>query len=436
MSPRVAVAPPGPRLNPSRHRSRALVGVAALVSLAFPACAPRAADTGTKLDEQAPVVVTVSPLRPVTLRRTVPVIGTLHAYEDVLLAPKVDGQVVRVYRHEGDPVLPGDVLLEMDPITYELEVEVARRALEVELARLEVVELPAGEFDPDRVSVVAKARAALEEADRKLEVRKNLLSRGVGAKDEFDVAVAERKVAEAALRQTRTEVLAALATARRQKAALDTAEQRLRDTKLIAPTPVGWSAWAAVVGPAACPLRYSVAHRMVSEGEKVVSMTVTNAFRVVIDHVLKLRVAVPERYGPDVRVGLAVEVRVEAFPDRVFPGVVTRVNPTVDTQNRTFQVEVEVPNCDRKLKAGGFAKAEILTRTDAGVLTVPPAAVVTFAGVNKVFVAEGDRAKAVEVRLGQRDKDWVEVIGPVPPDARVITSGFSQLVDGSSIRIR
>jgi multidrug efflux pump subunit AcrA (membrane-fusion protein) len=380
--------------------------------------------------------VTVSPLQPVTLRRTVPVVGTLNAYEDVLLAPKVDGQVVRIHRREGDAVLPGDVLLEMDPTNYELDVEVARRGLEVELARLEVAELPTGSFDPDRVSAVAKAKAALEEADRKLELRKNLLARGVGAKDEYDVAAAERKVAEATLRQTRTEVLAALAGARRQKATLDTAEQKLRDTKLVAPTPLGWSAWAAVVGPAASPLRYSVAQRMVSEGEKVVSMMVTNAFRVVIDHVLKLRVAVPDRYSPDVRVGLAVEVRVEAFPDKVFPGVVTRVNPTVDTLNRTFQVEVEVPNCDRRLKAGGFAKAEILTRTDAGVLTVPPAAVVTFAGVNKVFVAEGEKAKAIEVRLGQRDRDWVEVIGRIPPDSPVITSGFSQLVDGSPIRVR
>ncbi|MDB5305875.1 MAG: mdtE, partial [Gemmataceae bacterium] len=109
-----------------------------------------------------------------------------------------------------------------------------------------------------------------------------------------------------------------------------------------------------------------------------------------------------------------------------------------DTLNRTFQVEVEVPNGDPRavLKPGTFGKAEIETRADAGVVAVPPGAVVAFAGVSKVFVVDGDRAKAIEVQLGQRDKDWVEVIGPVPPGARIITSGFSQLVDGSPIRIR
>jgi RND family efflux transporter MFP subunit len=129
-------------------------------------------------------------------------------------------------------------------------------------------------------------------------------------------------------------------------------------------------------------------------------------------------------------------VQVEAYPDRVFAGMVTRVNPTVDPQNRTFMAEIEVPNCARLLSAGGFAKAEILTRTDADILTVPPEAVVSFAGVTKVFVVEGSVAKAVEVELGTREKDWIEVRGALKPDAKVITSGQSQLVDGSPIRVR
>jgi RND family efflux transporter MFP subunit len=168
------------------------------------------------------------------------------------------------------------------------------------------------------------------------------------------------------------------------------------------------------------------------------SMPEKNAFRLVMDQILKLRVAVPEKHAPEVQVGQTVEIRVDAYPGRVFAGAVARVAPTVDPLNRTFLVEIELPNRNptARLKAGGFAKAEILTRTEAGVVTVPPGAVVTFAGVTKVFVADGDRAKAVEVRLGQREKDWVEVLGPVPPAARIITSGFSQLVDGSPIRVK
>jgi len=62
--------------------------------------------------------------------------------------------------------------------------------------------------------------------------------------------------------------------------------------------------------------------------------------------------------------------------------------------------------------------------------------VVTFAGVTKVYVVEGETVKAVEVEVGAREKDGVEIRGAVPVNARVVTSGQTQLVDGSPVRIR
>ena len=167
------------------------------------------------------------------------------------------------------------------------------------------------------------------------------------------------------------------------------------------------------------------------------AMPEKNVFRLVVCHTLKLRAAVPEQHAREVQTGQSVAVRVKASEHPV-RGVVARVAPTVDSLNRTFQVEIDVPNLDPRnpLKAGFFARGEIETRTDTDVRTVPPAAVVTFAGVTKVFVTDGDKAKSVDVRVGRRDRDWVEVAGALPPGAKVITSGLTQLVDGSTIRVR
>jgi multidrug efflux pump subunit AcrA (membrane-fusion protein) len=412
------------------------VAVVALVALA--GCSPKTATSAAKPAEAAAVPVTVAPVGSVSLKRTVQVVGTLDAFKDVTLAPKVDGRVVRVRKDRGDVVQPGEVLLELDSADYVLDVEVARRALEAELAKLDLKALPPGDIDLEQVTAVAQARAQLDLARRELDRTKTLDSRGIGARADLDAAQTKVTVGEATKRLAETEARATLAHARRLRATLDLAEQRLRDTVIRAPVPDEWGAWAAVVGPGLAPMQYTVANRMVWEGEMVRGMPEKNVFRLVIAHILKLRVEVPERYGPEVAGGQPVEVRVDAFADRVFAGVVTRVSPTVDTQNRTFQVEVEVPNGEGrfKLKPGGFARADIHTRTDAGVLTVPVESVVSFAGVNKIFVADGEKAKAIEVKLGQREKDWVEVIGPVPAGAKVVTSGFSQLVDGSIIRVR
>ena len=108
-----------------------------------------------------------------------------------------------------------------------------------------------------------------------------------------------------------------------------------------------------------------------------------------MDSVLKLQATVPERYIGQVRKGQKVQIHVEAYPERVFGGEVIWVNPTVDRISRTFLVEIQVPNADRPLKAGGFAKAEVLTRVDAQGWTVPAEAILSFAGSTKIMVARG-----------------------------------------------
>jgi len=386
------------------------------------------------------VPVTVAAVKVIRLPRTIPVVGTLHAFDDVQLAPKVDGRVSRILKDVGDSVVPGEVLLELDPTDYQLAVDQARPAFEGELRKLKLDELP--ETDAsfasrlEKVDAVAQALANLELARKELARHEFENSKGVGSGQVLDSARTKVKVAEAAVELARTDARVTLANARKLKAALDDAVEKLHETELRAPTRPEWSAWAAITGTAANPLRYSVATRMVSKGEMIRSMPVTNAFRLVLDHALKLRVPVPEKYKPEVHIGQSVAVRVEAYPNRVFAGTVSRINPTVDTVNRTFTVEIEVANYERALAAGGFAQAEILTRTDTGILTVPPEAIVSFAGVTKVFVAEGSTARVVEVEVATRERDWVEVRGPLPADAKVITSGQTQLVEGSPIRVR
>jgi RND family efflux transporter MFP subunit len=390
-------------------------------------CAPKK-EAATSTEPQ-PVAVTVAPVKPQAIRRTVSVVGTLNGYEEVVLAPKVDGRVIAIRADVGDVVAPGTTLLELETADYELAIVEAKQALNAELAKLGLTALPAGEFDVETVPAVKKMSVALEDATRKFKQKKNLYETKAASKDEYDVAETEVRLAEATKVQTVTEARAILAAARLKKASLDLAEQKLRDCQLTVPTPVGTTA-------APTQVKYAIAERMLTEGTMVRAMPVTNAFKLVLAHALKLRVNVPERYAPEVKVGQPADILADAVPGKTFSGKIVRVNPSVEPTNRTFQVEIEVPNADGQLKCGGFAKAAILTRTEPGVPTVPPESIVTFAGVNKVFILDGDKAKAIEVQIGTREKTWVEVRGPLPPSATVVTSGQTQLVDGRLVKIR
>jgi membrane fusion protein (multidrug efflux system) len=180
---------------------------------------------------------------------------------------------------------------------------------------------------------------------------------------------------------------------------------------------------------------YSVAQRMISEGEMARRNTTSGIFKLVIDQTLKFQAAVPERYVGEVKVGLGVQLQVEAYADRTFEGTVARVSPMVDRLSRTFEIEATVPNRSRELKAGGFAKAAILTRVDPQGKTVPVEALVTMVGVNKVFVVEKGVAHAVLVTPGVSGHGWVEVSGNLPVGSQVITSGHDNLAEGTPITV-
>ena len=94
----------------------------------------------------------------------------------------------------------------------------------------------------------------------------------------------------------------------------------------------------------------------------------TATFDLVMDGVLKLHAQVPERFVGQVQPGQKAEIHVDAYPDRVFAGEVFRINPMIDRNSRTFEVEIVVDNPKRELKAGGFAKVDILTHVDTAGL--------------------------------------------------------------------
>lgn len=381
------------------------------------------------------VAVTAEPvtLRPV--RRSVDVVGSLFGRDEVALTPKVEGRVLRVCHDVGDVVRPGDVLLEIDPTDYQLAVAEARRALDLELARLGLKEPPTRDFDVRALPSVARAAALEKNAASRCERLRRLGGGGAASAEDLEQAETDLAVARANYGQAVIDAEATLAAVRQKQAALDTATQRLRDTRVVAPAPGG-------APPEPTPAEYVVSQRSVSEGEIVRAMpgATTTLFRLVIDRPLKLQAQVPECHAAEVRVGQAAELEAECCPGEHFAGTVARINPAVDRASRTFLVEVHVPNADRRLRAGGFARARILTRIEPQARTVPEEALVRFAGVTKVFVVEKGQARAVPVAAGASGTDggraWVEVAGELPTAARVVTSGQSQLADGTATRLK
>lgn len=183
------------------------------------------------------------------------------------------------------------------------------------------------------------------------------------------------------------------------------------------------------------PITGAVAHRHVSVGEYVVPGS--KLFSLVSLNPLKLRGDVPERFVHEIRVGQRVRVTVDPFPNVVFEGEVSRISPASDPQSRSVALEVLVDNFEEMLKPGFFAHASVVTRQDDRALMVPQEAIISFAGVTKLFVVREDVAEERQVTAGTRGEEGlVEIVEGVTEQDRVVVSGLTKLSNGTRVEVR
>jgi RND family efflux transporter MFP subunit len=391
---------------------------------------PRAASA--RAGEVVPVAL--QPVQVQPTQRYVEVNGTLYGDEETTVAAKVAGRVREIKSDIGDRVLSGEVLCELDRTDYDLAVKQKELAILEALAKLGLDKMPPVDFDVSKVPTVVRSRLQAENAEGKLMRGKQLHDQSPPLLSDQDFADLQTAVdvAHAAYDVELLGAKALLAEARSRQADLNVARQQLDDAVIRVPIP-------QKTRPATQPsdTAWEVSARLVSAGEYVKEGA--PVYKLVDDDFVKLRALVPERHLSEVHTGQKVELSVEAYAEPVL-GALLRINPQVDIASRTFQVEVLVQNSQHLLKAGSFVKAKIYTRVEPDVLFVPEKAVVTFAGISRVYVVRDGKSMDVTFEPGLRHDGLVEVarvtskLGLVASDA-VIVDGVNRVAVGSSVRV-
>jgi cobalt-zinc-cadmium efflux system membrane fusion protein len=134
---------------------------------------------------------------------------------------------------------------------------------------------------------------------------------------------------------------------------------------------------------------------------------------------------VREADAPSVRVGQSVEVRIAAYPGRVYKAKVTWVAPAIDPATRRLPVRAEVENPDGTLKAMMFANFDIIVGKESLAPGVPKSAIVYEGDETRVYVVKQDGTIAIRnVVLGRTRQDgMVEVTSGLAPGEKIITGG-------------
>ncbi|HMB29707.1 MAG TPA: efflux RND transporter periplasmic adaptor subunit [Blastocatellia bacterium] len=345
------------------------------------------------------------------LTQTVTAPGTLAADEQATLSFKVAGRVSEIKVDLGSQARKGQVIAVLETTEFKVRLQQAEAALQQARVRLGLP--PQGNddrIDPENTSLARQARALLEEAKSNRERTVQLVNQGIQSKAELDRVESAFKVADSRYQDALEEVRNRQAVLLQRRSELAIAQEQLTETTLYA------------------PFDGAVRERRASLGEYLnAGGPVATIVRL---HPLRLRVETPEREAQGIKVGHSVRVLVEG-DQQSYSGRVARLSPAFQEQSRTLIIEAEVDNQQGKLRPGSFARAEIQTSVTSDVVMVPASAIVTFAGIQKVFSVKDNKAVEKTVVVGRRDGDWVAVDG-VDAGAPVVLSP-GNLVSGQPV---
>ena len=402
--------------------SLALAPIAFSMLLALTACSSgkvNAAKAGSPPEKEKAVSVKAFVVEPRQVRRTVEAVGSLFAYDEVVVSSEVDGRADQVLVDVGDHVTKGQTLVEIVSIEFKLAADQQSAIVEAARAKLGMTGDDPEVKDPSKTAAVKKAAADLANAEQKYKRSKQLVQQGVLARQTYEEDEAVYNAAQAGYELAVQDVRNLQAALKQERALRDLADKKLRDTRILAP----FSGY--------------VKERNVTVGQYL--KVQTPVMGIVNVDPMRVRVKVPEKMSAWVPVGQPANVSVEAYPDRMFSGKIWRINPSVDPQTRTFDAEALIENHQGLLKPGFFAKATIpSTRVDR-IVVVPQKALSYAYGIYKVYaLTKSNKLKEREVKLGDRIGQDVEVIDGLTEGDRLALPTEGQelaLKDGATVKV-
>ncbi len=384
------------------------VGLCSIVIMA--ACSGPYSAPAVSAKEEKPVPVRLHSIAAEVIPETVTATGELFAEDQATLSVKVAGRLTRLNVDLGSRIEPGGVVAELEKDDYEFKVRQAEAMVEQTRARMGLGPRDGDEIDPVSTAIVRQADASLREARLMHGNAEKLFKEGVVSNVDYQRAGVALQAAEARRQAAIEEVHRLRAELIERRAQLALARQQLADTVLRA------------------PFRGAVTRRAATIGEY---LAVNAPVAVLVRwHPIRIRLEIPEREAPKVRVGQRIDVRLEsAGPARA--GRVVRISPAIATDSRSLIVEGEIPNEDAVLRVGAFLEGVVTVNPGARGIAVPARSIVSFAGIQRVWVVEGGVLADRVVRRGRAlDGDRVEIVSGLRAGDSVVIDPDDRLAAG------
>ncbi|MCS6303387.1 MAG: efflux RND transporter periplasmic adaptor subunit [Nitrospira sp.] len=355
--------------------------------------------TGAKADTKSARLITVGVVSPLQQDLDIRLTYTadISPNQVVNIFSRVDGYIAKLHVDKGDFVRANQLLLEIDHTDYQHAVNQAKANLSSAKAK------------------VSQQDAAVRNAKLTFDRMQSLIKDQFVSQQDLDNAQVNLEAAWAAHESLQAQV-------NQMEVALAQAETNLAYSYIRAPFP-GY-----------------IAERNLDTGSYVTSATASTSTmsRGIMSlhdiNTVRVLIEVVERDIPLVKIGQKAELRAEAYPDQVFEGTVTRIVQTLNRATRTMTVEIDLPNKDRRLKGGMFARVEVTVGTHHQALQIPIDTVSRLEDTQYIYVVREGKAQRVDVEIGARNNNLVEILKGLSGDEQVVVSGKDLVQNGTPVQ--
>jgi HlyD family secretion protein len=301
------------------------------------------------------LTVTTEQIKARDLEAIVSASGKIQPKRLVNITAETAGRVVNLAVNEGDRIHVGQFLLQIDPKSLRTRVDSGEASLQVAQASLEQMR-----------QSVETARVQLEQAKQNLTRQQMLWKQQLTTRESLERAENDVRTAESSLQEREKSAHAQDSRIMQERATLDNAKYDLSKVRIES------------------PIEGIVTRRNIQEGETAMIGTMNNAGTVLLTladmSIIQAEVEVDETNIPNVQLGQAAKITIDAIPDRTFQGHVSEIGNSpiqttsaggAGTQATNFKVVVILDEKVPDVRPGFTCTADIKTATRQGVISVP-----------------------------------------------------------------
>ncbi len=384
----------GPMAKPS------FVRLLPLLAIALAACA--SAERHRAAAEPQPIRITVEAAHEEPLAVTYRASGTVRGRNTAILTSKTTGYVRAVRVRPGDAVTAGQVLADLEANDIRAGVARARAGLDRSM-----------ESRTEAESAVESARVAANLAKTTHERFEKLLADRAISQQQYDDEEAKYRAALAQEKMARARLGAVASSVDEAKAGLAETQATLGYAQIVA------------------PFAGRVLERRVDPG--ALASPGMPLLVVADEALLRVEAAVEESRAPEVKVGDPAVVEIETLAQPL-EGKVSEIVPSVDVASRAFLVKIDLPE-GLTVRPGTFARVGFHVGTRPR-LVVPTSAISSFGALDRVFVVDGNTARARMVTRGDAQGRWTEILSGLSANERVVAAPAADMRDGARVEVQ